>query len=203
MGPHCIQSPARYCGLQVLFAQKIYRAVEKIIHTENGTKTTEINIHTSRKYIKSGANILLGFSIIKNAHYKKFGKRKKRRNHSRVLSPRENHGEYFHYIFFKKFYIAVQKNLFSYIIYTILFPLEQNYYTEHFTITRGCTNECYYLLVSVNFYFLSSPIKRIYHSLPNNLTVEHLGCLQFSLLQIMLSNNGHTYFWAQRFLPYF
>lgn len=92
-----------------LFAQKIYRAVEKITHTENGTKITEINIHTSKKYIQSETNILLGFSIIKNAHYKKFGKRKKR-IHSEFHHPEKTMVNTFAIFSLRNFILQFKKN---------------------------------------------------------------------------------------------
>lgn len=97
-----------------------------------------------RSYMQREANIVLGvfhhklLSIGNQENKKQMEKKKKS---LRVPSPRENHGEHFCHIFFEDFSIVAQeKNLFSYIMYTILFALDRSYYTEQYGKSQIC--EC-------------------------------------------------------------
>lgn len=73
-----------------------YRAVEKTAHIGNGSRTTEVNIYVSRKYIPSEVHILLGIF-----HYKMLiignlkNEKKNERNWFKFHHPEETVGNIF------------------------------------------------------------------------------------------------------------
>lgn len=49
----------------LLVCAEIYCVVEEVMHTGSDARVTAVNTHTSRSYIQSAANILLGVSWYK------------------------------------------------------------------------------------------------------------------------------------------